>query len=68
MADGTNDATMTPPPQNERPNILFVLSDQHRADVMGSAGNEVVVTPNLDRLVPTPGPRARFVNLLALRC
>ncbi len=34
----------------KRPNILFILSDQHRADVMGCAGNEVVRTPHLDRL------------------
>lgn len=33
-----------------RPNILFLYADQHRADVMGSAGNAVVVTPALDRL------------------
>ncbi|MCB1647243.1 MAG: sulfatase-like hydrolase/transferase [Pseudomonadales bacterium] len=34
----------------KQPNILFIYSDQHRADVMGCAGNEVVKTPNLDRL------------------
>lgn len=33
-----------------RPNILFLYADQHRADVLGCAGNEVVVTPHLDRL------------------
>ncbi len=35
---------------NRRPNLLFVYADQHRADVLGSAGNDIVVTPNLDRL------------------
>jgi arylsulfatase A-like enzyme len=30
---------MTPAQRNKRPNILLVLSDQHRADVIGSAGN-----------------------------
>ena len=34
----------------ERPNLLFIYADQHRADVLGCAGNEVVVTPNIDRL------------------
>jgi arylsulfatase A-like enzyme len=34
----------------KQPNILFIYSDQHRADVMGCAGNELVQTPNLDRL------------------
>ncbi|MFN8521668.1 MAG: sulfatase-like hydrolase/transferase [Chloroflexota bacterium] len=33
-----------------RPNILLLLSDQHRADAMGCAGDEVIQTPNLDRL------------------
>lgn len=32
------------------PNILVLMADQHRADVMGNAGNPVVRTPNLDRL------------------
>lgn len=33
-----------------RPNILFIYADQHRADVMGAAGNPLISTPNLDRL------------------
>ncbi len=32
------------------PNILLVMADQHRADVMGCAGDPTVHTPNLDRL------------------
>ena len=32
------------------PNILLIMSDQHRASVMGCAGDPVVRTPNLDRL------------------
>jgi choline-sulfatase len=32
------------------PNILVVMSDQHRADTMGCAGDAGVLTPNLDRL------------------
>ena len=34
----------------DQPNLLFIYADQHRADVMGCAGNDVVVTPHLDRL------------------
>ncbi len=34
----------------EKPNILFILSDQHAFNVMGSYGNKVVRTPNLDEL------------------
>src|SRR5437588_5117303 len=32
------------------PNIVLVMSDQHRADMMGCAGDAGVLTPNLDRL------------------
>ncbi len=33
-----------------RPNILWLFSDQHRADVIGARGHPVVKTPNMDRL------------------
>jgi choline-sulfatase len=33
-----------------RPNILFLMSDEHRADVAGFAGNSVIRTPVLDEL------------------
>lgn len=32
------------------PNLLFIIADQHCADVMSCAGNEYVETPALDRL------------------
>ncbi len=35
---------------NKRPNILFLMSDEHRADVAGFAGNDIVRTPVLDSL------------------
>ncbi|MCJ7549352.1 MAG: sulfatase-like hydrolase/transferase [Anaerolineae bacterium] len=38
---------------DKRPNILFLMSDQHRADVAGFAGNSVVRTPTLDELART---------------
>ncbi|MDH7602841.1 MAG: sulfatase-like hydrolase/transferase [Armatimonadota bacterium] len=33
-----------------RPNILFIISDQHNPRVVGYAGNEKAHTPNIDRL------------------
>ena len=36
-----------------RPNILFLMSDEHRADVTGYEGNSVVRTPVLDELART---------------
>ncbi|WP_040496094.1 sulfatase family protein [Ilumatobacter nonamiensis] len=33
-----------------RPNVLFIITDQHRADHVGFMGNPVVRTPHLDAL------------------
>jgi arylsulfatase A-like enzyme len=38
------------PSNEERPDLLFVLSDQHRASALGCANDEPVETPALDRL------------------
>ena len=34
----------------KRPNILLLMTDQHRPDFTGFGGNPVVQTPNLDAL------------------
>jgi len=31
-------------------NVLFIITDQQRADHLGCAGNPILKTPNLDRL------------------
>ena len=33
-----------------KPNIVFVFSDQHRAQATGYNGNKQVITPNLNSL------------------
>jgi len=33
-----------------KPNILVIMSDEHNASVLGCNGNDIVHTPNLDRL------------------
>ncbi len=38
-------------PQPTRPNILFLFADDQRADTIGAWGNDLIDTPNLDRLV-----------------
>src|SRR5688500_2005664 len=37
-------------PAPRRPNILFLLSDDHRADAIRALGNDQIQTPNLDAL------------------
>ena len=37
-------------PMNAKPNILFILTDQHAPKVSGFAGDPVVRTPHLDDL------------------
>ncbi len=37
-------------PQRSRPNILFLMADQLRADCLSCYGNRVIQTPNIDRL------------------
>jgi arylsulfatase A-like enzyme len=34
----------------ERPNIIFILTDDQRWDALGFAGNEIIQTPEMDRL------------------
>ena len=34
----------------ERPNILFLMGDQHRADCVGADGNPAIHTPSLDKI------------------
>lgn len=34
----------------ERPNIVFILSDDQGMWSMGCAGNDEIITPNMDRL------------------
>ena len=55
MSDNAPDATPAPgangaPSAEPRPNILFIITDQQRADHVGFAGNDVVRTPNLDSI------------------
>jgi arylsulfatase len=35
----------------DRPNILFVMTDQQRYDTIAALGNPLIWTPNYDRLV-----------------
>lgn len=34
----------------EEPNIILIITDDHRADAMGYSGNEIIKTPEMDKL------------------
>ena len=53
---------LTNPNGPNRPNILFIQSDQHNPAVTGCYGDPVVETPNLDRLA------ARGARLTSAYC
>ncbi|MBN2088656.1 sulfatase-like hydrolase/transferase [candidate division KSB1 bacterium] len=36
--------------KENQPNILLIMTDQHRSDLMTCMGNELVPTPNIDRI------------------
>lgn len=36
--------------QNTKPNIIFILTDDQRFDAMGYAGNNIIQTPEMDKL------------------
>ena len=48
-ADRTNKATSA-----DKPNILFIMVDEMKWNVMSCAGHAIVRTPNLDRLAQPP--------------
>lgn len=35
---------------SDRPNILFIITDQHRADHLGCGGHPILLTPNIDSI------------------
>ncbi len=45
--------------EEKRPNIIMLVTDDHRADAMGCAGNTIIQTPNMDALA---GGGVRFTN------
>ncbi|WP_066631083.1 sulfatase-like hydrolase/transferase [Labilibacter marinus] len=45
--------------KNERPNIIFILTDDQSYGMMGCTGNEIIQTPNLDKLA---GEGVLFTN------
>ncbi len=44
----------------KRPNFLFIITDQHRADHLGCYGNKIVQTPNIDAIAAKGARWDRF--------
>jgi len=38
------------PRSSSRPNVLFIMDDQHRGDCVRADGNQAIHTPNIDRI------------------
>ncbi|MDW7692572.1 sulfatase-like hydrolase/transferase [Flammeovirgaceae bacterium SG7u.111] len=45
--NASNDPTKKPA---QKPNFIFILTDDHRYDYLGCTGNELIQTPNIDKL------------------
>ena len=43
-------SAQTAPAKSKRPNIIFILSDDHAYQAIGAYGNKIAKTPNIDRL------------------
>jgi len=46
----STDTTLSTQKSNQKPNILYLMTDQHRGDCLGCAGNKVIKTPHLDSI------------------
>jgi len=44
------DSASAKPASWEQPHIIFIMTDQHRGDCLGCAGNPVIQTPNIDSI------------------
>ena len=38
---------------DQNPNIVFIISDQHKLQLTGAYGSELAITPNIDALAKT---------------
>ncbi len=62
------DGGASPAPKPKKPNVLFILTDDHRWDGLGCYGNASIRTPNLDRLAREGARLDRFYVASPLCC
>jgi arylsulfatase A-like enzyme len=53
--------------QNNKPNIIFIYTDDQRYDALGANGNNVIITPELDKLAKE-GIRFKNANVVFSLC
>ncbi len=53
--------------QDKRPNIIFIYTDDQRFDALGANGNDVIITPELDKLAKQ-GIRFTNANVVFSLC
>lgn len=56
---GCSPAADKKPPSTDHPNVLVIMTDQHRHDLMTCAGRDLVPTPGIDRIAQNG---VRFTN------
>ncbi len=59
QGDATDTRAVGPTTQPRRPNVLFIMTDDQHYKAMSCAGNQVLRTPNMDRLA---AEGMRFLN------
>jgi len=67
LAAATACQAQTPSPVASRPNIIFLLTDDQRADALGISGHPVLETPHIDRLA-RDGVRFTEAHVVAPVC
>jgi len=51
LSQTTNSLASSPNnPQKPQPHLIFIMTDQHRGDCLGCAGNKTIKTPNIDSI------------------
>ena len=57
-----------PQPETSQPNVIWIITDQHRGQATGYAGDPNLSTPNLDRLAAEGVNFSRAVSGFPLCC
>ena len=64
LATAAGLATLETRAATKSPNLLFIMTDQHRWDALSIAGNSVLKTPNFDRI----GKEGAYFELCNTQC